>query len=139
MNATPAFADAAVDARYQAMPGPVRDVLLDIRARLFAVAAADPAIGPLTEALRWGEPAYLTEATKSGTTVRLAPFEGDKAGFFVHCGTTLIEDFRHAHGDALTYSKNRAVVIDPAAPPSPDIIDGCARRAFTYNIKKKAA
>ena len=133
------FADTQVQLRYDGYAAQVRDALLAIRERLFAVAAADPAIGPLTEALRWGEPAYLTEATKSGTTVRLAPFEGDKAGFFVHCGTTLIEDFRHAHGDALTYSKNRAVVFDPAAPPAMDIIDGCARRAFTYHLKTKAA
>ncbi len=28
--------------------------------------------GPLTETLKWGEPSFLTEASKAGTTIRLA-------------------------------------------------------------------
>ena len=39
---------------------------------LLVEVAEDLCVGPLTETLKWGEPAYLTEVTKAGTTVRIA-------------------------------------------------------------------
>ena len=50
-------------------PSPVRARLLDIRALIYSVATKTGGVGPLTETLKWGEPAYLTEASKSGTTI----------------------------------------------------------------------
>jgi hypothetical protein len=50
---------------------PVKLRLLQVRDLIFAVAAETEGVGPLTETLKWGEPAYLTEASRSGTTIRL--------------------------------------------------------------------
>ena len=50
-------------------PTASRKTLLKVRQLIFECAAADDAIGTLTETLKWGEPAYLTEQTKSGSTI----------------------------------------------------------------------
>jgi len=49
-------------------------------------------VGVISEALRWGQPAFLTEETGSGSTIRIAPTSADAdhdyAMFFI-CHTTL--------------------------------------------------
>ncbi|MEM1315687.1 MAG: DUF1801 domain-containing protein, partial [Pseudomonadota bacterium] len=63
-------APAPVAAAFQAMPEALRPRLAELRALVLETAEAEGA-GPLAETLKWGEPAYLTEATKSGGTLRL--------------------------------------------------------------------
>ena len=59
-------------------------------------AAQDAGAGPLTETLKWGEPAYLTEASGSGSTIRLGQVRDDPghAAVFVNCRTALADTFR---------------------------------------------
>ena len=59
---------AAVFATY---PKPMRSKLMALRQLIYETAAATDGVGAITETLKWGEPAYLTAATKSGTTVRI--------------------------------------------------------------------
>ena len=42
-----------------------------LRGLVFDTAARTAGVGGLTEALKWGQPSYLTEQTGSGTTVRI--------------------------------------------------------------------
>ena len=65
------FADPAVAAVFEAYPAAMRRRLLALRALVFDVAAKTEGVGRLTETLKWGQPSYLTEQTKSGTTVRI--------------------------------------------------------------------
>jgi hypothetical protein len=90
-----------------------RDVLLKARALIFDTATTDPRIGKVEETLRWGEPAYITEQKKTGSTIRLGVEKttGQPAVFF-NCNTTLVDDLRERFGTTLRYSKNRAVLID---------------------------
>ena len=83
--------DEAVAAAFDAMPPAVRTQLLHVRALIYEVAAATDGVGPLTEALKWGEPAYLTEATGSGSTIRLGwPRQApDRFAVYFNCRTTL--------------------------------------------------
>src|SRR3990167_3950069 len=67
-----AAGDTALEAAWNAFPAPARACLENLRPLIHVTAAKPPAAGPLTETLKWGEPAFLTEATKSGTTIRLA-------------------------------------------------------------------
>jgi len=53
------------------LPAPVKARLLAIRGLIFQLSDGMDSVGPLTETLRWGEPAYLTQTSKSGTTIRL--------------------------------------------------------------------
>ncbi len=61
---------AGVAAAFSVFPDRVRARLLEVRDLIFETAASAGGVGPLTETLKWGEPAYLTEATGSGSTIR---------------------------------------------------------------------
>lgn len=55
--------------RFDDYPQSVRPVMLRLRDLIYEVARATEGVGDLTETLKWGEPAYLTEKSKSGTTI----------------------------------------------------------------------
>jgi hypothetical protein len=121
-------------------PEPVRARLLELREMVFAVAAETEGVGPLTETLKWGEAAYLTEASKSGTTIRLGTIKsapGDCAVLF-NCKTTLIETFRTHFADDFAFEGNRALVVSRtgALPREPLML--CLRAALTYHWRKGA-
>ncbi|WP_168770468.1 DUF1801 domain-containing protein [Flavimaricola marinus] len=131
----PPAAPPEVAAAYAAFDDAPRDRLLALRARIFAAAAADPVIGPLTEALRWGEPAYLTEATKSGTTIRLgvprsAP---ETAALYVNCRTSIIEGLRAQFPDCDAFDGNRAILLRPGAAQIDDVLHAAIARALRYH------
>ena len=117
-------------------PKPAQEKALALRALILAVSAADTRIGPLTETLKWNEPAYLTDATKSGTTVRYAwkAKAPDEIGVFFNCKTTLIATFGDLFGDQLNLDGNRALSLplDKALPD--DILKLCFQQALTYKI-----
>jgi len=121
-----------VAAAFQAMPEEARAVLLGTRARVFHLAEAAE-VGALTETLKWGEPAYLTEASKAGSTIRLGVSNGRPAVFF-NCQTTLVEGFRTSCADAFEYVGNRALVLSEASDPA--ALDMCLTRALTYHRDK---
>ncbi len=119
-------------------PEPVRARLLDIRNLIFEVAAETEGVGPLTETLKWGEPAYLTEASGSGSTVRLGATRAfpEKCAVFFNCNTTLVETFRSHLGDEVEFEGNRAVIV-PAEVAIPEAtLAFCLRAALTYHQRK---
>ena len=124
-----------VKAAFAAFPDPARGTLMQARTLIFEAAGTTGA-GPLTETLKWGEPAYLTEKTKSGSTIRLGTTAGDPAAFFI-CSTRLVDGFRADFGETLTCDGNRAVMLDDAAldPGSP--LSLCFARALTYHSDKR--
>ena len=61
-----------VAAVLRSYPKAQRDKMLEIRALLFATARETEGVGALEETLKWGEPAYLTSETGSGSTIRIA-------------------------------------------------------------------
>ena len=101
----------------------MRDRLLALRALVLETAARTEGVGRIEEALRWGEPSYLTPETKSGTTVRIAPVRGDNGqyGLFVNCQTTLVQTYRQMFGDLFTYDGHRALLlhVDDPVPTEP--------------------
>ncbi|KQU69860.1 hypothetical protein ASC75_06850 [Aminobacter sp. DSM 101952] len=119
-------------------PEAVQARLLDIRGLIFEVAAETAGVGPLTETLKWGEPAYLTEASGSGSTVRLGvarSFPGKCAVFF-NCNTTLLETFRSHVGGELEFEGNRAVIVPAEAAIPKAVLASCLRAALTYHQRK---
>ena len=100
---------ADVAAAFDALPPAIRHRLLEVRALIFATSEATERVGPLTETLKWGEPAYLTEATRSGSTIRLGWFRASRhhdCAVLFHCATTLVETFRERFPDVFDYQKN---------------------------------
>jgi hypothetical protein len=128
---------APVAARFSAFPETVRPRLLAARAAVFAAAAGDAGIGALTETLKWGEPAYLTGATRSGSTLRLgvARGSGDPA-MFVNCRTTLVDEVRDRCGDAFRYDGTRGILLP--AEPEAEAVRHAAWLALTYHLRRRA-
>ena len=117
---------------FDSMPAAARTVLMAARARIFTLAEEED-VGALSETLKWGQPSYLTEATKAGSTIRLGLQGGEPAAFFT-CNSSLVEGFRADFGDALSYHGNRAVMLEE---PFADVLDLCFVRALTYHRAKK--
>jgi Domain of unknown function (DU1801) len=130
----------AVAAVFEAYPPQAQKHLCALRQLIFDTAASLPGAGPLTETLKWGEPAYLTEATKSGTTVRLgwSAKHPAAASLFVSCQTSLIEDWRAQYGQSLTFIGNREIrfPLSQSLPAAP--IRHCIAMALTYHKRKSA-
>ena len=125
---------ADVAAAFATFPAAVRGRLLDVRRVIFATAEELEEVGPLTEALKWGEPAYLTAASQSGSTIRLGWFrasEQDCAVLF-NCRTSLVETFRTLFPDTFGYQKNRAILLSVSEPLPEAPLAICIDRALTY-------
>jgi len=127
---------APVKAAFDAFPEPARDTLLNIRSLIFQTAASNPAVGTLTETLKWGEPAYLTEETKSGSTIRLG-HKGGNGILFLNCKTTLVDTMRDIYPDTFTYQGTRAVHFRLDLPLPNDALAHCIEMALTYHLTKR--
>jgi hypothetical protein len=129
---------AMVAAVFAAFPAGVRARLLEVRELIFETAADIDGVGPLTETLKWGEPAYLTQATGSGSTIRLGWFrssERDCAVLF-NCRATLVDDFRERFPGVFVYEKNRAIVLDASKPLPKAPLSSCLGMALTYHRRR---
>lgn len=87
-------------------------------------------LAPLEEAVKWGQPAFLTRDGE-GTTIRLGALHGRPA-LFVHCQTTVIREARELFGDE-GFEGNRACLLDCA---SEEAILHVITRALTYHSSK---
>jgi len=137
----PAFANADVAAVFRAYPAPLRARLLALRRLIFDTAAETDGVGPLDETLKWGQPSYLTAASRSGTTIRIDRVKAvpERYALYVPCQTTLIETFRAQYPDDLVYDGNRGVLFDADAELPEAIVRHCVALALTYHRRKARA
>jgi hypothetical protein len=129
------FQSPAVAQAFEAFPPGVRRKLLRLRALIFATAAATPGVGELEETLKWGEPAYLTSQSKSGSTVRIGwnRKRPTQYAMYFNCQTTLVETFRTLFPDDFSFDGQRALVFDEADPVPTDALAYCIAAALTYH------
>lgn len=122
---------------FEQYPAQIKQALLTIRLWIFEIAGSSDEIGQIEECLKWGEPSYVTHAPKSGTTLRLSKLKSSESeyGLFVHCQTTLIEEFRVVYPD-LKYDKNRGVIFDSSKPIQTDAVKQFIFLALTYHYRK---
>lgn len=118
---------------------PVRRRLAELRRLILAVADATADVGPLTETLRWGEAAYLTEHSGSGTTIRLgAPRTNPgSCALFFNCRTTLVPSFRDLFGSSLSYEGTRAVLVPAEGLVPESQLRICIAMALTYHRDRR--
>ena len=135
-----AFQDPAVEAAFQAYPEPVRSRLLGLRDLILETAAGDPDIGPLEEALRWGQPSYLTTASKTGTTLRIDQVKDapSRYALYFNCKTDLAATYRDLYGEALEIGGQRSILLDAGEPPPDQPLRHCIALALTYHRRKRA-
>ncbi len=128
---------AAVFDRY---PPRFRRKLLALRELILETAASTRGVGPIEETLKWGEPAYLTSETKSGSTIRIqwkrsAPRE---YSICFHCQTTLVSDFREQFPHEFNFDGNRRIVFSEKDRVPKGPLSMCIAAALTYHRDKKA-
>ncbi len=131
------FDDPAVSAAFGAFPRAEREGLLVLRTQIYRIAAETEGVGALLETLKWGQPAYLTPETKSGSTIRLGCPKSGGYALFVHCQTTILSDFRDLFPGAFRYDGNRAVLFDPETRPAAEPLSILIRSALTYHQKRR--
>ena len=130
--------NSAVDAVFDAYPKPVKAKLLALRRLIFDTAKATKGVGALEEALKWGQPSYLTPESKSGSTIRIDQVKaapGQYAVYF-HCQTDLVETFRELY-PKLSYSGNRAILLDAEEKLPEAELRHCVALALTYHLRKR--
>lgn len=130
---------ADVAAVFRSYPPRVNTCLIEVRRLIFVTAATVEGIGVLTETLKWGEPAYLTEASKSGSTIRLGrvPKQPDRCAVYFNCKTTLLDSFRAQFADTLTLAGDRAIILDPTRSLPEVPLQICLTMALTYHCGKR--
>ena len=123
---------------FDSYPKPVRTKLLALRKLILDTAKTTKGVGAIEEALKWGQPSYLTSESKSGTTVRIDQVKsvpGQYAVYF-HCQTNLVETFRELYPD-LKYGGNRAILLDAADKLPEAELRHCVALALTYHLRKR--
>ncbi len=127
----------AVEAVFGAYPKPVKAKLLALRRLIFDTAKATKGVGALEEALKWGQPSYLTPETKSGSTIRIdqvKPEAGQVAVYF-HCQTNLVETFRELSPE-LSFAGNRSILLNARDKLPAAALRHCVVLALTYHLNK---
>jgi Domain of unknown function (DU1801) len=127
-----AFGDESVKAKYESFAPEVRAKLLRLRDLAFETADHVGA-GPLTESLKWGQPAFSTKG-KTGSTFRLDEIKGGEGKYALYflCQTTLIGTFRELYRGHFTFEGNRAIIFHPEARYEEEDIAHCMALAINY-------
>lgn len=138
-TALTAIENPAVARTFASYPPAVRKKLLALRELIFRTAASTPGVGELEETLKWGEPAYLTARTGSGSTLRIAWRKARPAEYaiFFNCNTSLVETFRTMFPHGLRFEGNRAIVLDEAQDIPVDALALCIEAALTHHLRRK--
>ena len=133
----PPAQEAAVAEVFASYPLAIRAKLMAVRTLIYNNADAE-GVGPITETLKWGEPAYLTSQSKSGSTIRLGwkPSAPAQYAVYFNCRTTLVDTFRTVFPE-LNFDGNRAIVLEESSDLPADSLAVCIAAALTYHRRKK--
>lgn len=131
--------DPAVGAVLKEQPAGIKSRLLELRTLILETAAATEGVGALTETLKWGEPAYLPEQPKVGTTIRInaSKIVGGGTAMFFNCNTTLVETFREHYPDTFVFERNRALHFKPDEPLPVAELRHCIALALSYHRARR--
>jgi len=124
-----------VQAVIDAYPAPTRAGVLALRTLIFETARTLPHIGRVSEALRWGQPAYLTTDTGAGTTLRLGPHRDAAFAIFAHCRSRVIADYAQAFPGWDRIDSTRAILFDHTDQIEPERLSYLIRHALSYHLK----
>ncbi|MEH6644234.1 hypothetical protein [Sulfitobacter sp.] len=118
-------------------PAPARVAFDEIRAVILNAAHGADA-RPLTESLKWGQPAWRPVRPRKGSTLRLmwqdnAP---QTLALFVDCKTSLSATMQEIYPAEFQYENNRALRLSLERPLPLQAIDHLARLTFSYHRKR---
>lgn len=124
---------------FAAYPPQLRARLLALRRMIFQVARQTEGVGELQETLKWGEPAYVTAKSGSGSTIRINRHgnEDGQYAIYFHCQTNLVDTFRTLFGDTFEFEGNRCIVFDASSRLPAAELKVCIAMALTYHRNKR--
>ena len=117
----------------------MRGKLLLLRRLIFATASKTAGVGAIEETLKWGEPAYLTVQSGSGSTIRIAGIKSNPGAYAMHfhCQSSLIQTFRTMFPTRLRYEANRSILFHVSDRIPVKELRSCISIALTYHRNKK--
>ena len=124
---------------FDSYPPGVRKKLMALRTLIIEVAAQTAGVGPLEESLKWGEPAFVTAASKSGSTIRIAwkKAKPNQYAMYFNCQTTLVDSFKTMFPTTFKFEGNRALLFDEREDVPVEALRICVEMALTYHSKKR--
>jgi len=123
-----------IAAAIAAAPAQAREGLLALRALILSTAAGLPQVGRVEETLKWGQPAYLTPETKSGSTLRIGVPKTGGFAIYAHCRTDIISSFAAAFPGMDRVEGTRALHFHDASEIDPQRHALLIRHALTYHL-----
>jgi hypothetical protein len=134
------FKNKDVEAVFDTYPLPVRSKLVALRDMIFEVAKSTPGVGTLEEALRWGQPSYLTTETGSGSTIRIDAIknEPEKYALYFICTSGLADEFKELYRNELNFVGNRSIVFGVTDRLPIEALRHCISLALTHRHRKRA-
>ncbi len=132
--------DKRVRKVFESYPAAVRPKMMFLRDLIFDVAANSEGVGKLEETLKWGEPAYLTAESKSGTTIRIdwKDKSPNQYAMYVNCKTSLVDTYRSLFPE-FSYESNRAIVFDIEKSIPENELRACIKMALMYHVDEQGA
>jgi len=129
------FEDPAVAGAFEVYPPVIRQKLLAVRKLIFETATVTEGVGKLTETLKWGEPAYLTSESRSGSTIRIGwkKSRPSQYALYFHCQTNLIERFRTIFPAELKFEGRRAIILQESEVLPTRQLAYCIAEALTHH------
>ncbi|WP_377507352.1 DUF1801 domain-containing protein [Octadecabacter sp. R77987] len=101
-----------------AQPALTAQGMARLRDLILETAVSDPRVGPLSESLKWGQPAFRPKAANTGTTLRVAAHKDAAFALYAPCSTTVIPTHAERFAGADRIDGTRAILFD-----HPDQID----------------
>ncbi|TGK03999.1 DUF1801 domain-containing protein [Leptospira semungkisensis] len=138
-KSTNTFQNSDVAEVFANYPDKIRERLLYLRELIFDVAKETEGVGRIEEVLKWGQPSYVTEESKSGSTFRIDKIktEEDQYAIFFHCQTDLISRFRKNFPKQFSFEGNRAIIFTEGNKIPEKELKECIASALTYHSDKK--
>lgn len=132
------FTNSDVAQKFKTYPKEMRLKLLDLRALILSVAENTEGVGKIEEALKWGDPSFLTSESNSGSMIRInaTKVEGQYAVYFL-CQTSLVKTFRELYPTKFNFEGNRAMLFDKSSKLPIKELKHCLSMALTYRLAKK--
>ena len=134
----PVIDNAKVAAVFRSYPRGVAAKLLALRRLILDVDSATEGVGEVHEALRGGQPSYLTVRPRSGSTIRIDRIKSrpGRYAMYFHCQTTLVETFRRHYPSTFRYEGNRAIVFEESDRVPVGALRRCIALALTYHLPR---
>lgn len=125
-----------VAAAFAALPREHQDGLRQLRELILDV-ANEVGAAPVHEALRWGQPSYLSTQPRLSTPVRLGSSRDRKHfALLFHCQSTVLSEFQAMFPDDFRYEGNRAILFRPGEELQPEKLRLCIGHALNYRPKQ---